>query len=45
MSSEAKEFIDIATNKEIIDQLSKEGLLYHFTTFFTLKLFRRKISS
>lgn len=36
ISEESKEYIDIATGKEVIEKLSKYGLLFYFTLFFKL---------
>ena len=36
ISETSKEYIDIATDKKVIEKLTEAGLLYHFTLFFEL---------
>ena len=36
ISETSEEYIDIATDKKVIEKLTEAGFLYHFTLFFGL---------
>ena len=42
ISETSKEYIDIATDKKVIENLTEAGLLYHFTLFFGLEKTNKK---
>ena len=42
ISETSKEYIDIATEKKVIEKLTEAGLLYHFTLFFGLEKNKQK---
>ena len=42
ISETSKEYLDIATDKKVIEKLTEAGLLYHFTLFFGLEKNKQK---